>query len=98
MLDIVEGFLSPGLKSMVIWDLSRWRDGLVEMVVDYKERTEVGYRWFSRKGGAKALMWWLGFGLVYTTFELSNLILSKVELGWEVTLLVKNVGVKRVGK
>jgi len=56
------------------------------------------YRWFSRKGGAKALMWWLGFGLGYTTFELSNLVLSKVEFGWEVTLLVKNVGVKRVGK
>ncbi len=59
--------------------------------VEYKEGILVGYRWFDTKKVAPLFPF--GFGLSYSTFELSNVkVTSKGKDKYEVSVSVKNTG------
>jgi beta-glucosidase len=62
--------------------------------VEYKEGLFVGYRYYDTKGIAPLFPF--GYGLSYTNFEYSNLVINKDEIldteEVEVTLTVKNTG------
>jgi len=62
--------------------------------VHYKENVFVGYRWYEKKNIEP--LYPFGHGLSYTTFEYSNLSLSKEKLNTEDTIIVsftiKNTG------
>ncbi|MEE8399567.1 MAG: glycoside hydrolase family 3 C-terminal domain-containing protein [Desulfobacterales bacterium] len=62
--------------------------------VQYREGVFVGYRYYDAKG--MAVRYPFGFGLSYTTFDYSNLSVSKKEVvdteGVEVNVIVKNTG------
>ena len=61
--------------------------------VDYTYYTEdvfVGYRYYTTVD--KKVAFPFGFGLSYTTFEFSNLNVSKNQNGYEVTVDIKNTG------
>ncbi|GAA4489003.1 glycoside hydrolase family 3 C-terminal domain-containing protein [Rhodococcus olei] len=59
-------------------------------VVVYGERIHVGYRWFDTLDLPVAYPF--GFGLSYTTFEYSDLVLTPTEDALEVTFTVANTG------
>lgn len=99
--DVLCGKVSPSGRLPVTWarkygDLGfegkkeKWPG--VEGVVRYEEGTGVGYRWFFGEGKEEVPRWWFGWGLGYTTFEFSGLMLIKTEERWEVTVSIKNIG------
>jgi beta-glucosidase len=59
----------------------------------YKEGVFTGYRWYEKQKIQP--LYWFGYGLTYTTFELSDLKISpraNTENGYEVMVSVKNSG------
>ena len=58
----------------------------------YRESIYVGYRYFSKAGIFAAFPF--GYGLSYTKFEYSRMRVSSCAEGWEVTVDVKNVGMR----
>jgi beta-glucosidase len=59
--------------------------------VDYKEGSSIGYRWFAEKGYKPAFPF--GFGLSYTSFGYSNLIVTGTN-PMRVKLTIKNLGAR----
>ena len=57
---------------------------------DYKERVFAGYRWFDDKKIEPVFPF--GYGLSYTTFELSNLKVTEASAGIRVVCTVRNTG------
>ena len=58
----------------------------------YRESIYVGYRYFNKAGIFAALPF--GYGLSYTEFEYSRMRVNSCAEGWEVTVDVKNVGMR----
>lgn len=58
--------------------------------VTYSEGVFLGYRGYDRSGKTPAYPF--GHGLTYTTFDYSDLSVSKTDAGYEVSLTVKNTG------
>lgn len=62
----------------------------VDGQVDYDEETLVGYRWYLHQGVKPR--YWLGYGLGYSTFDISKLEASETTSGWDLTAEVSNTG------
>ena len=58
----------------------------------YRESIYVGYRYFNKAGIFAAFPF--GYGLSYTRFEYSRMRVNPCAEGWEVTVDVKNVGMR----
>ena len=71
-------------------DIYRYQGGPNLEQYDYTEGIYVGQRWFDKKGIKP--IYPFGFGLSYTTFELSNLQTKMCEKGLEAKLKIKNIG------
>lgn len=96
--DVVFGDVNPSGKlpftfPVQLADSPAHQEGMVfpgDGKVYYKEGIFVGYRWFEHKG-IKPLFPF-GYGLSYTTFEVSGASLKKAGKGWKVEASVKNTG------
>lgn len=66
------------------------RRGLTNQYVVYKEGIFVGYRGYER-GGIKPL-YPFGYGLTYSDFLYSDIVVSKKEDGVELSFTIKNIG------
>ncbi|KAL3450806.1 glycoside hydrolase superfamily [Aspergillus insuetus] len=98
--DVILGNVNPGGKLPVTFPKSitdspsygNFPGDLETLKVDYKEGVFVGYRHFDRK--PEGVQFPFGFGLSYTTFEISNVTASGDVLdgGVAVTVDVQNTG------
>lgn len=101
LADILFGDVNPSGKLPVTF-LKRWEDspafgtypGIREKAI-YKEGIFVGYRHFDKENIEPLFPF--GFGLSYTTFEFSNLKLSKTSMSKDDELTIE-VTVKNTGK
>lgn len=59
-------------------------------VAEYRESIYVGYRYYNTFEVPVSFPF--GFGLTYTLFTYSNLVVNKAEDGFDVTVTVKNIG------
>lgn len=103
-LDLVYGHISPCGKLAESWPVAlgdlpssrHFPDG--PATVEYREGLYVGYRWFDASGAKPRFPF--GFGLSYTKFDYSDLVLSRSAMSdtdtLKVSLDVTNVG-KRPG-
>jgi beta-glucosidase len=73
-----------------------WSNPTIQFSVDYTiEGFNVGYKWFDAHGIAPLFPF--GFGLSYTTFSISNLLLTpnpSSESGFQVSFNLKNTGTR----
>lgn len=101
LADVLLGMVSPEGRLPMSWprkyeDLpfveETWPG--VEDVVQYKEGTKVGYRWFHDAGVAP--LYWFGFGLSYTTFSWSYPEVTQLEDRLRISSKVRNTG-RRAG-
>lgn len=101
LADVLLGVVSPEGRLPMSWprkyeDLpfveETWPG--VEDVVQYKEGTKVGYRWFHDAGVAP--LYWFGFGLSYTTFSWSYQEVTQLEDRLRISSKVRNTG-RRAG-
>ncbi len=110
LADIITGIVNPSGKLPFTWPVKlndvaahalntypgKWRNGDTNGIIDeeYKEGIYVGYRW-ADKAKIKPLFAF-GYGLSYTTFEMSNLRKSSSEMSEDgfiiFTINVKNTG------
>ena len=65
----------------------------VDGVASYSEELLVGYRWYDARGVEPAYPF--GFGLGYTTFELSGMDVEEIGDGFRVSFEVQNTGARR---
>ena len=91
--DILCGIINPSGKlsetfpNRMRTDLEYPGDGYK---VEYKERFEVGYRYYDKH--PEEILYPFGHGLSYTDFEYSNLSINKLESGVKVDFELKNIG------
>ena len=89
--DILCGVVNPSAKLAETFPL-KMREDLEypgnEMYVEYKERLDVGYRYYDKH--PEEILYPFGFGLSYTQFEYSNLVVDGENL--KISVDVKNVG------
>ena len=58
---------------------------------EYEEGIYVGYRYFNTFA-PKAVAYPFGFGMSYTSFDFSDMVVEPAEGGWDVSVCVKNTG------
>lgn len=63
------------------------------VTVEYREGLFVGYRYYA--SAKKKVLFPFGFGLSYTTFEYSDLIIAREENGVNLSFKVKNTGARK---
>ena len=89
--DVLCGVVNPSGKLSETFP-TKLRDDLeypgTEMFVEYKERFDVGYRYYDKH--PDEILYPFGYGLSYTEFEYSNLVVDGDEL--KISLDVKNIG------
>lgn len=81
------GKLSETFPKRMRTDLEYPGDGYK---VEYKERFEVGYRYYDKH--PEEILYPFGHGLSYTDFEYSNLSINKLENGVKIDFELKNTG------
>lgn len=92
------GFTSPCGRLSVSYSLNEAdlpcgdTFGQDEAVSQYRESIYVGYRYFNKAGIFAAFPF--GYGLSYTKFEYSRMKVSACAEGWEVSVDVKNIGMR----
>ncbi|KAL1311460.1 hypothetical protein AAFC00_004405 [Neodothiora populina] len=99
LADVLLGIQSPAGRLPFTWprtysdlpfaiDKESWPG--VDGKVIYKESSKIGYRWYL--GAAVQPLWWFGFGLGYTSFEVRNLRVHQQSDRWTASLTVTNTG------
>lgn len=104
LADVVAGVVEPGGRVPNTWpaaeaDVPVWEVEPVEGRLHYTEGVHVGYREWERRvrHGGPAPLLPFGFGLGYTTWELSDLRLDEAEGAGAALVTVRNTG-RRAGK
>ena len=98
--ELLTGIVNPSGKLPVAWPKSAddaQTDGLpvTGTRIDIEEGIYMGYRWYDQAGIEP--MWDFGYGMSYTTFEYSDLVITEAvdgvdEYGYDVTFTVTNTG------
>lgn len=100
--DVLTGTVNPSGRLPISWpreytDLGGLADNVftwpgVEGQVYYEESTNVGYRWYQNHQTLATPRWHFGFGLSYTTFIPSKLLIHHLADKWEIILKIRNTG------
>ncbi|KAJ6150557.1 hypothetical protein N7471_001756 [Penicillium samsonianum] len=99
LCDVLIGRVNPSGRLPISWpfkytDLHFHKNkhtwpGIDGQVV-YAEETFVGYRWYLHQGVKPR--YWFGYGLGYSTFDISGLETSETTSGWDFIAEVSNTG------
>ena len=101
LADVLTGAVEPGGRLPITFPADEQQTPVetaaqypgVDGVATYSEELLVGYRWYDERGFEPAYPF--GFGLGYTTLELSELDVAEVGDGFQVSINVRNTGARR---
>ena len=101
LADVLTGAAEPGGRLPITFPADEQQTPMetaaqypgVDGVASYSEELLVGYRWYDERGVEPAYPF--GFGLGYTTFELSGIEVEEVGEGFRVSFEVRNTGARR---
>ena len=101
LADVLTGAAEPGGRLPITFPADEQRTPIetasqypgVDGVASYSEELLVGYRWYDARGVEPAYPF--GFGLGYTTFEISGVDVEEVGDAFRVSFEVRNTGARR---